>query len=136
MIIVLGSSKGIDEDLNNIADGEYGVNYVDGNGIFIGTFYSHLDVTDIYGLLSGRPAFLLFNISDGNQHMVNLPSKYYKGLFPEIDQIVPQVDNTENSDVKIEEDLTKIDEILDKLKKNNYDTSCLTEKESKILNSY
>ena len=40
MIVILGSYKGIEEDLNNIANGEDGVNYVDGNGIFMGTFYS------------------------------------------------------------------------------------------------
>ncbi len=38
MIVVLGSSENIDDDLNHIADSDYGVNFVDGSGIFIGTF--------------------------------------------------------------------------------------------------
>lgn len=141
MIIVLGGSKGIDDDLYNIADGEHGVNYVDGNGIFIGTFYSHYETVEIYELLSDRPAFLLFNISDGNQHMVNLPSKYYKGLFPEIGEVLPKLEVEDTKIVKevktetISESLD-INDILDKLQENNYDLSCLTKKESEILKNY
>lgn len=136
MIIILGSAKGIDSDLNEIADGEYGVNYVDGNGIFIGTFYSHYSTLEIHELLSDRPAFLLFDISkDG--HAVNLPTKYYKGLFPEIDEILPKV-KSEPVSLKNNENnnLVNIDQILDKLRQNNFDTSCLTEKENEILKNY
>jgi hypothetical protein len=137
MIIVLGSSKGIDIDLNEIADGEHGVNYVDGNGIFIGTFYSHYNTFEIYELLSDRPAFLLFDITNGDNNIVNLPSKYYKGLFPEINDILPKI-KTEKVEVTNKEigTLTNIDQILDKLRENNFDTSCLTEKENKILKNY
>lgn len=133
MIIILGSSRGIDSDLNEIADGEYGVNYVDGNGIFIGTFYSHYSTLEIHELLSDRPAFLLFDISK-DAHAVNLPTKYYKGLFPEIDEILPKI-KTETVEVKKKEEnnLLNIDQILDKLRENNFDTSCLTEKENEIL---
>lgn len=137
MIIVLGSSKGIDVDLNEIADGEHGVNYVDGNGIFIGTFYSHYNTFEIYELLSDRQAFLLFDITNGDNNIVNLPPKYYKGLFPEINEILPKV-KTEKVEVTNKEitPLTNIDQILDKLRENNFDTSCLTEKENKILKNY
>lgn len=139
MIIVLGPTKGIDDDLNNIADGDYGVNYVDGNGIFIGTFYSHYTTSEIHELLLGRPAFLIFDITDGSKNAVNLPSKYYKGLFPEIDDVLP-IMNKDYQDTKeevvVENDLTSIDQIIDKLKENNYDESCLTEKESEILKNY
>lgn len=139
MIIVLGPTKGIDDDLNNIADGDYGVNYVDGNGIFIGTFYSHYTTSEIHNLLMGRPAFLIFDITDGDKNAVNLPSKYYKGLFPEIDEILPNL-NKDHLDVKEDvvtvNDLTSVDQIIDKLKENNYDESCLTKKESDILKNY
>lgn len=136
MIIILGSAKGIDSDLNEIADGEYGVNYVDGNGIFIGTFYSHYTTFEIYELLSDRPAFLLFDISN-DTHAINLPSKYYKGLFPEIDEILPKI-NSETVKVNPESEIDNlnIDQILDKLRKNNFDTSCLTKKENEILKNY
>ena len=40
LLIILGTTNGIDKDLNFIADGETGVNYVDGKGMFICTFYS------------------------------------------------------------------------------------------------
>lgn len=136
MIIILGSSKGIDSDLNQIADGEYGVNYVDGNGIFIGTFYSHYTTSEIHELLSDRPAFLLFDISNGT-HAVNLPSKYYKGLFPEIDEILPKIKSEPTESRKKEDsNLLTIDQILDKLRENNFDTSCLTKKENEILKNY
>jgi hypothetical protein len=136
MIIILGSSRGIDSDLNEIADGEYGVNYVDGNGIFIGTFYSHLNTLEIHELLADRPAFLLFDISK-DTHAVNLPTKYYKGLFPEVDEILPKVKTEPKTNKKkVESDLLSIDQILDKLRENNFDTSCLTEKENEILKNY
>jgi len=136
MIIILGSSRGIDSDLNEIADGEYGVNYVDGNGIFIATFYSNLNTLEIHELLVDRPAFLLFDISK-DTHAVNLPTKYYKGLFPEIDEVLPKVKTEPKvTKKKVESDLISIDQILDKLRENNFDTSCLTEKENEILKNY
>ena len=137
MIINLGSSKGIDVDLNDIADGEYGVNYVDGNGIFIGTFYSHYNTFEIYELLLDRPGFLLFDITNDDNYIVNLPTKYFKGLFPEIDEIVPKVEpvKTNNSGPK-QKSLTNVNQILDKLRDHNYDTSCLTEEENEILKNY
>ena len=35
LIVILGSSKGIEENLNHIASSDFGVNYVDGNGNMI-----------------------------------------------------------------------------------------------------
>ncbi len=136
MIINLGSSKGIDMDLNGIADGEYGVSYVDGNGIFIGTFYSHYSTFEIYELLLDRPAFLLFDITNDDNFMVNLPTKYFKGLFPEMDEIVPKVEVKSEVMDKESKSLKNVNQILDKLRENNFDTSCLTDEESEILKNY
>jgi hypothetical protein len=135
-LTLIGSTKGIDEDLNFIADSEDGVNYVDGNGIFMATFYSPYKTDEIYNLLAHRNAYLIFDITNNVNYGVNLPKKFYKGLFPEIDQIIPEVESySKDSTPEINQDeLTDINEILDKLSKNNYDTSCLTKKELKILN--
>lgn len=136
LLIVLGSSKGIDQDLNHIANGETGVNFVDGNSIFMATFYSVLDIEDINAELSHRPAFLLFDITKTKNSIVNLPSKYYNGLFPEVGKIsedlINQSKNFKNVKSNIEE-CTTVDEVLDKLSKNNYDRSCLTKNELKVL---
>lgn len=140
MIIVLGSYKSIEEDLNHIADSEYGVHYVDGNGIFIGTFYSPYDTSDIHDLLVHIPAFLIFDITNKKDYAVNLPSKYFKGLFPEYENALESLQ--ENLDVKLKkkskksievEEYDNVDDILDKLSRNQYDRSCLTEKEIEIL---
>lgn len=140
MIIVLGSSKNIEKDLNHIADSEYGVNYVDGNGIFIGTFYSPYSTVDIHDLLSTIPAFLIFDITNKSDYAVNLPSKYFKGLFPEFEEALENLQ--ESLDVKYRkkskksndiEEYDNVDDILDKLSRNQYDRSCLTEKEIEIL---
>lgn len=138
LIIVLGSYNKIEEDLNHIANSEDGVHYVDGNGIFIGTFYSPYNVDDLYDLLSHIPAFLLFDITDKKSNAINLPSKYFKGLFPEYEETleVLQKDlglkNVEKVKDEIEE-YDNVDDILDKLSRNKYDRSCLTEKEIEIL---
>lgn len=140
MIIVLGSYKSIEENLNHIADSEYGVHYVDGNGIFIGTFYSPYNTSDIHDLLVHIPAFLIFDITDKKDYAVNLPSKYFKGLFPEYESALESLQ--ENLDVKLKkkskksieiEEYDNVDDILDKLSRNQYDRSCLTEKEIEIL---
>jgi hypothetical protein len=135
-LILIGSSKGIDEDLNFIANSEEGVSYVDGSGIFMATFYSVYKTDEIYNLLSHRNAYLIFDITNHSNYGVNLPKKFYKGLFPEIEQIIPDIENyiKEESEKEESKDLTDINDILDKLSKNNYDTSCLTKKELKILN--
>jgi len=134
-LVVIGSSKNIDEDLNHIANSEEGVSYVDGNGIFMATFYSQYKTDEVYNLLAHRNAYLLFDINDFTKYGVNLPTKFYKGLFPEIEKMTPKILSNEVEDVIKEQDLTDIDEILDKLSQNNYDTSCLTEKELSILNN-
>lgn len=141
LIIVLGASKNIQETLNYIADSEYGIRYVDGNGIFLGTFYSPYTVKEIEEtILADITAFLLFDISDKETNAVNLPSKYFKGLFPEYDETLEMLQ--ENLEVKLRkpknkkqvvEEYDNIDDILDKLSRNKYDRSCLTEKEIGIL---
>jgi hypothetical protein len=138
LIIVLGSYGEIEEDLNHIANSEHGVHYVDGNGIFMGTFYSPYNTNDLHDLLLHIPAFLIFDITDKKSNIVNLPSKYFKGLFPEYDETLevlqkdlePKLRKSEGT--KIEE-YDNVDDILDKLIRNEYDRSCLTEKEIEIL---
>ena len=139
LIIVLGSYDNIAEDLRFIADSDYGVSYVDGNGIFLGTFYSTYTTSEIYDLIVNMPAFLLFDISDKETNAINLPSKYFKGLFPEYEEALESLQESldvnlrkEKKEVKKEE-YDNIDDILDKLSRNQYDRSCLTEKEISIL---
>ena len=140
LIIILGSAKGIDDTLNNIADSEYGVNYVDGNGIFIATFFTHFNIRELTDLLMEIPAIFVFDITINTHSYINLPTKYYKGLFPEItDSIIPFVKNEpseENTKPKNKKDLTNVDDILDKLQANKYNTDCLTDKEKNILDNF
>mgnify|MGYP001028612460 CR=1 FL=1 len=142
LIIVLGSSNKIEENLNNIASSEFGVNYVDGNGIFIGTFYSPFTTNEITEFLIDVQAFMIFDITENNTYSVNLPSKYFKGLFPEfeetLDILKQDIDLITKKKPKYKkevEEYDNVDDILDKLSRNNYDRSCLTEKEIKILES-
>lgn len=140
IIIVLGSYKGIEKDLNHIANSETGVHYVDGNGIFMGTFYSPYTTTEIFELLIHIPAVLIFDISETSSHAIHLPTKYLKGLFPEIEETLNNIQyepdiaigkkKVKKSDV---EEFETVDEILDKLSRNNYDRSCLTKNEIEIL---
>ncbi len=135
IIIVLGSYRGIYEDLNHIASSENGVNYVDGSGIFMGTFYSIYSSLDIHDLLLNIPAYLLFDITDPTISIINLPIKYLKGLFPEIENSLKELE--EGSTIKEKkksrrskknkevEEYNTIDDILDKLSRNNYDRNCL-----------
>src|SRR6056300_1044193 len=88
MIVIIGNSKGIEKDLNNIADRDHGIDFVDSKVIFLGTFYSPYSTTDIHEKLAHRPAFLLFDISNNDTYGVNLPSKYYTGLFPEAKDLI------------------------------------------------
>lgn len=158
LLVILGTAVGIDKDLNHIADGEHGVNFVDGKGMFICTFFSPYSASDIHEKLTHRPAMMVFDITNPETYGVNLPSKYYTGIFPEIgkeldDMIESQkqmIDNPniaydetngsiftkinkKKSEPKIEE-YDSINDILDKLSRNNYDRNCLTEKEKEILN--
>jgi hypothetical protein len=138
LIIVLGSYTKIEKDLNEIANSEHGVNYVDGNGIFMGTFYSPYNVNDLHDLLLHIPAFLIFDITDKRFSTINLPSKYFKGLFPEYEETLdvlqkdlkPNLRKVEKESV---EEYDNVDDILDKLSRNEYDRSCLTDKEIEIL---
>ena len=93
LIIVLGSYKSIEKDLNHIADSEQGIHYVDGSGIFMGTFYSPYTTQEIEELILHIPAFFIFDITDKSTNAVNLPSKYFKGLFPEFDETLDILQN-------------------------------------------
>ncbi len=133
LVVIIGTSKGIGEDLDGITD-DRGINYVDGKGLFLATFYSEMSTTEIHSLLNHRPAFLLFDITEPESNGINLPSKYYLGLFPEFESFTYQEGDTENevTETKTEE-YDSLDDILDKLSRNNYDRTCLTENEVKIL---
>lgn len=153
-LIILGTAIGIDKDLNFIADGEQGVNYVDGKGMFLCTFYSPYSVTEIHEKLAHRPAMMIFDITNSENYGVNLPSKYYTGIFPEVkdtldilsSKILSVTDNNKVVDenngsvsVKVKkevevEEYDSVNDILDKLGRNNYDRTCLTENEILILN--
>ncbi|MFN7656252.1 MAG: hypothetical protein ACK5OW_00515 [bacterium] len=150
LMVILGTSSDIETDLNYIADGDSGVNYVDGKGIFICTFFSPYTTTEIQEKLSHRPAIMIFDITDMDNYSVNLPSKYYAGLFPEVAKTMESINeslkpkwepvasktkkSSKKKEVKKTEEFDSVDEILDKLSRNNYDRSCLTEKEINILN--
>lgn len=139
LIVVLGSSKGVEDYLNNIASEDSSVNYVDGNGIYIATFYSPFNVTEMHHFLMEIPAFLLFDITGKETNAINLPSKYYKGLFPEVSEVMNILNNENNSPNRRKtkeeyvEEYDNVDDILDKLSRNNYDRKCLTKKELEIL---
>ena len=142
LIIVLGSYKNIEKDLNHIADSEEGVHYVDGAGIFMGTFYSPYSLNQIQDTLITVPAFLLFDITDKSTNAVNLPSKYFKGLFPEYGNTMEILKNKMEEDdsyvgtkekKSTKEEYDNINDILDKLSKYEYDRTCLTKKEIGIL---
>jgi hypothetical protein len=149
MIVIIGNSKGIDKDLNNIADRNHGVDFVDSKVLFLGTFFSEFSTTEIHEKLAHRPAFLLFDISNNENYGVSLPAKYYTGLFPEARDIVDKISteskvvsngmskaksNVTSKKKKVQE-YTSLNDILDKLSRHNYDTKCLTEKEKLILES-
>ncbi len=146
LLTVLGPSNGIDKDLNFIADGDTGVNFVDGKGVFICTFFSPYTVTEIHEKLAHRPAIMIFDITDTDTYGVNLPPKYYMGIFPEIQKTMDSIQekwgsvktSTKEKVLKEEkpkvEEYSSVDEILDKLSRHNYDRTCLTEKELEILN--
>jgi hypothetical protein len=139
LIVILGSSKGIEENLNHIASSDFGVNYVDGNGIFIGTFYSPFTTNEISDFLISLPAYMLFDITEKNNYAVNLPSKYLKGLFPEFEDSLDilqenlDIDLRKDKNNKSIEEYDNVDDILDKLSRNKYDRNCLTEREIEIL---
>jgi len=151
LLIIIGTAVGIDKDLDNIANSENGVSYVDGKGMFICTFYSSLPMSEIHRKLAHRQAMMVFDITDSENYGINLPTKYYLGIFPEIknmmgDMAKQQNEMTDNrqstitkrkNEVKEEvvvEEYEVVDDILDKLSRNGYDRNCLTEKEKNILN--
>jgi len=148
LLTLIGGAENIEKDLNFIANGETGVNFVDGKGLFICTFYSPYTALEIQERLVHRPAMMLFDITDVENYAVNLPTKYYLGIFPETQKVMEinqKVINTDKTGEKIKtrrkqntknsvEEYTTLNDILDKLSRNNYDRTCLTEKEIEILN--
>lgn len=133
MLIIIGSSTGIDQDLKVLAD-KRGINYVDGKTMFLCTFYCPLGIDELNRKLSHRSAFMLYRINEVNNYHVSLPSKYYTALFPEDQKIVDNV-LTKNETPPEEVEYLTVNEILDKLTRNEYNTACLTEKEKEILNN-
>ena len=76
------------------------------------------------------------SITDKKTNQIHLPSKYYKGLFPEIEETLDNVLdilNVENPTNINGEEYDNLDDILDKLSRNEYDRNCLTDKEIEIL---
>lgn len=146
LLVILGTATSIDKDLNFIADGEHGVNFVDGKGMFICTFYSQYSISEIHERLAHRPAIMIFDITSSENYGINLPSKYYMGIFPEIQSTMEGIQEkwesvTTSTKGKVKEEAVKeveefqtIDEILDKLSRNGYNRDCLTKNELEILN--
>jgi hypothetical protein len=136
LLVIIGTALGIDKDLDSVAD-ENGVHYVDGKGMFLGTFTSPFSVDEIYEALVHRDAYMLFDITDQDSYGINLPNKYYLALFPETKELFDGMKTREErqeqpTEDKVEE-YTTVDEILDKLSRNDYDRTCLTKKELEIL---
>ena len=142
LIILIGQSKGIGDDLNHISD-DRGIHFVDGKGVFLGTFYSDFNTSEIHEMLAHRPAFLIFDITSPDNNGINLPAKYYTGLFPEtsgitdiMNKVVPTTEiQDERTVTERTEEFDNVNEILDKLSKNDYNRACLTDNELKILTS-
>ena len=118
--------------------------------MFLGTFYSPYSTIEIHEKLVHRPAFLLFNITNVDNYGVNLPTKYYTGLFPEAQNLINNTlsekpkrtrggfsngKSKAGSNQKSVEEYSTVNEILEKLSRNGYDRSCLTKNELEILDS-
>jgi hypothetical protein len=139
LLFVLGTPDDkLTDDLQEIAN-EQGVYFIEGKGVFICTFYTDYNVDEIYEFLSYSSAIMVFDISEQETFAINLPPKYHLALFPEIKQVLDGLNEYQVNDNKKKtkkekiEEFQSIDDILDKLSKNNYDRSCLTESELDIL---
>lgn len=140
LLSVIGTpDDNLNDDLQEISD-EHGVYYVEGKGMFICTFYSEYSVDELYEILSYLEAMMIFDITEQENFAVQLPKKYHLALFPEIKQLYDGLKshNVESNkdEVKQSEEFITIDDILDKLSKNNYDRKCLTKNELNILKNH
>ena len=136
----------INNDLNNFSL-EIKIEFEQLFFVFICTFFSPYTAAEIHEKLAHRPAIMIFDITDPDTYGVNLPPKYYMGIFPEIQKTMDSIQEKwepikTSVKNKIKEDVTpkieeydSVDEILDKLSRNNYDRNCLTKKELEILNN-
>jgi hypothetical protein len=116
--------------------------------MFICTFYSPYTTAEIHEKLVHRPAMMLFDITNSENYGINLPSKYFMGIFPEIEKTLETTQTTfevktksrrsnpkkKTRSKKVTEEFDNVNDILDKLSRNKYDRACLTEKEIEILN--
>jgi hypothetical protein len=140
LLVIIGTALGIDKDLESVAD-ENGIHYVDGKGMFLGTFSSPFTLEEIYEVLVDRPAYMLFDITEEGNYGINLPNKYYLALFPETKELFDGMKTREERQEQPPQEREKerveefetVDEILDKLSRNDYDRGCLTDKEIEIL---
>lgn len=148
MLILIGSHTGIEDELKYLSD-KRGTNFITGKGMFFATFYSPLSIDALYMELGHRPAIMLFNISNNSNYAVNLPTKYFQGLFPEekdikdmLESFVTDLDKEEVNIKPKKKKTTKpkkeinIDFVLDKLAKNDYDKKCLTDEEMRIMEDW
>lgn len=139
MLIIVGNSTGVSEDIKNFAD-EEGAYFVDGKGVFLSTYHSDFNINEQMEFLIHRPATMVFDITEEQNFHVNLPKKYYLALFPEVEDMLEKMskniqtkkETKRPTKVKIEE-YYNVDDILDKLSRNNYDRKCLTKTEVRIL---
>lgn len=146
MVISIGGGTNIKKILEGYSD-EKGVNYVEGETIFLGTFHLKGNYNNMVFELSSLVGTLVFDITDSTNFWTNLPTNYEVGLFPELAKfsdllndsnleiIKPPTYSSFETNQNNEEEYYEVDDILDKLSRNDYDRSKLTDNELDILDS-